>query len=121
MFGFVVLITLFRLITRRTWSALLLASLLAMLGSAPGGDNQTTYVIVFGLTLTLTWTVLLRVGLVAFVSMHSVVTLVWHLPLTTDPASWYFGSSLATLSFVVGLAGWGLYRWLAGSSLPAYR
>ena len=66
--------------------------------------------------------VLFRFGLLAVMVYHTVNSLTSGLPLTADPSSWYFGTTLCAIVLLLGLASWGAYhalgkRFLASSEV----
>ena len=118
MLGIVVLLTISRLVTGRTWIALTVVSAVAILGTyGVGGTRAIPFFLIFPLTLGLNWLVLLRFGILSCLTLHIVRSIVRNLPLSVDPSDWYWSSSAVTLALLVGLAVWGFYRSIDGRLL----
>ena len=96
----VVVLLLIRLVVRKTWIAVGLALLVAIpLSGAPIG-----WELIFVLAAPLVGlTVFLRVGLLAYATIFFTDVLV-RVPLTLDPAVWFFGRSLLVLLMLAALA-----------------
>ena len=61
----------------------------------------------------------MRVGLLALATLYFVERLFVAVPLTLDPAVWYFPASAVTLSLVAGLAIYGAAVTCFASTVPA--
>jgi eukaryotic-like serine/threonine-protein kinase len=88
------------LIVRKTWIAVSLAILIAIPLSRVAFGWPVIFVLAAPL---LTYTVFLRVGLVAFIATYFVDVL-FRVPVTLDPSAWYFGNSLVVLLGLAALA-----------------
>ncbi len=113
-----------RLITRRTWAAVVGAVLLssvtyvAYLVSEPQVPLAFR-VAYFVLPGAATVFLLLRFGLVAALVGNAMHLMLIFAPLTLDPASWYIDRSLIVLGIVAAVVGYGFYTSLAGR--PIFR
>ena len=116
MFGIVVLLTITRVLTRRTWVALVVMSAVAIAG-ASGSNPAIPFLIVFPMTLALNWLVLLRFGVLSYLTLHVVRSIARFLPLSVDSSNWYLSSSALTLGALLALVFWGFYRALDGRLL----
>jgi hypothetical protein len=95
-------LVLFRLILRRTSLALAAILAFAVPLLAPMASAVELTALLFGVSCGLF--VLLRVGVLALMSMMLASRLMTTLPLTLDIDAWYFGRSLCVLIVMAGLA-----------------
>jgi eukaryotic-like serine/threonine-protein kinase len=107
----------FRLLLRRTWAALIVASLVGTVLFYPDSGSIPGYLVGILLWTTIVWLVLFRAGLLAFAAMFNVMRLIDQVPLTPDPASWYLGATLLSLAFIVAPALYGFWTSQAGRPL----
>ena len=109
-------LVLLRLIVRRTWIAIAIlaaaANPLYAVSASPSGALFAAALILIALA------VLLRVGVLATVTMAVVAEATKYLPLTLEPQAWYFGQSLVVLLSINALAICGFFVALAGR--PAF-
>jgi hypothetical protein len=114
--AFLLLVT--RLVVRKTWIAVLVG-LFASIPFVPGGSSAPFGWELIGVMVArlLTFTLFLRVGLLAQFAMMFTVLLV-RVPLTLDPDAWYFAYSLVVLLIVTALATYGFLVSLGGR--PAF-
>jgi hypothetical protein len=110
--GGVAVLVLLRLILRRTWIASMVLIVLIVPSLAAG--TSTSDVAVAILLSVVGLTVLLRVGLFAYVAMFVVMDVLTLLPLTLDTDAWYFGQSLVVLLLIGALATYGFLVSLGG-------
>jgi hypothetical protein len=101
---------------RRTWIASMVLVALAVPIVAHG--TSALDVVLATLVVTLSLTVLLRVGVVAHMAMLVVTGFLTWLPLTLDTNAWYFGQSVIGLLLIGGLATYGFLVALGGR--PAF-
>jgi Protein kinase domain len=109
-------LVLLRLIVRRTWIAIAILAAAAVplyaVSPSPSGALFAAALILVALA------VLLRVGVLATVTMAVVAEATKYLPLTLDTQAWYFGQSLIVLLSINALAIYGFFVALAGR--PAF-
>jgi hypothetical protein len=107
-----------RMVVRKTWIAASLVVLLAVAGGVGGDDLQVGWALFWAVGGGLfAATILLRLGLLAFVVMLLFAGLLRG-PVTLDLDAWNFGTSLVTLLVVAALAIYGSTVALAGR--PAF-
>jgi Protein kinase domain len=96
-----------RVILRKTWLAAAVLAFLTM-PLTPGGIPQSVpeFICVMATSLILI-AVVLRAGLLAFLTTFLSYNLLTRLPVTLDIGAWYFGTSLTTLLIVAALATYG--------------
>ena len=114
---------LLRQIVRNTWIAAALLSVLflpiSVGGTGVGAWQSSWEVTALGLlTLLMALTVLVRFGLVAFVTMGLVNRMLTAFPLTLDTNAWYVGSSATILLLVGALAAYGCVVSLGSLPVP---
>jgi eukaryotic-like serine/threonine-protein kinase len=113
--GFFMLLVLRRLF-RRTWLA---ALVLIAINVAMAGLNLSLVDLgYYAGTTALFVVIVLRVGLLAGVTMLVSERLLTRLPLTLDFNAWYMGASTAVLLLVAGIAIWGFNRTMARRRPP---
>ena len=96
-----------RILVRKTWIAVGLLTFLAIAVGAGGTELRWGWPLLWAVGAGLfTVTVLLRLGLLAFVAMLLVAGLL-RAPVTLDLNAWNFGTSLVTLLVVAVLAVYG--------------
>ena len=106
-------VLLVRMLIRKTWAAvgvLLVLGTPLIVGSASGLVGFLGAVAIAGVALT----ILLRIGLLAYAVTLMCERILRHVPLTLDPHSWYFGSSVLMLLLVATIAGYGFIVSLGG-------
>jgi serine/threonine-protein kinase len=108
-----------RLLLRKTWIAVVVFTVLAMLLFNPGTGHPVLYVIGVLTGMLLFWFVLFRFGLLPIVLGRTVCDLLLLLPLTFDLTIWYGYVTLLTLFVTVGVAAWGF--WIALAGRPLFR
>jgi serine/threonine-protein kinase len=106
-----------RVLVRRTWIAIVAATVLFLFVFLPAHGNLLVYLLSFLVTVALFWIVLLRIGLLAVLVGATIRDLLQALPLTFDLTAWHADVTLLTLAVVLGLAGWGFWVSLAGRPL----
>jgi hypothetical protein len=111
------LIFLLRLILRRSWLAGLAFVAILTAGQSLGSHYPQLDVAYFALAYAFTFLILLRFGLTPLVVGLAIANFVGSSPLTLDPSAWYFGSSMAVLLAVVGIATYGFQTSVAGRAL----
>lgn len=100
--------------------SLALAATCVLFGTAlvEYGTGPFLFRVAMGLAVTPILAVLLfRCGLLAFCSGAFMIAISTKVPLSLDPASWYFSQSLLTLLLVSGLALFAFRRALGGTHL----
>ena len=113
----VFVLLLIRITLRRTWIAVLVYLLVAI-PFTPSEDPAWGEVLLFMIPGPLLGMVLLlRVGLLAHLAMMTTYLLI-RVPITLDPAAWYFGHSLVALLVLAALATYGFLVSLGGR--PAF-
>jgi len=115
-FGVVTLLVL-RVLLRKTWIAIVVATVLFFFVYMPPQGNLLPYLLGFLVLVALHWAVLFRVGLLTVLVGTTIRELLLTLPLTFDLTAWYAHVTLLTLALVLGLAGWGFWVSLAGRPL----
>jgi serine/threonine-protein kinase len=115
MIGIMMLLVL-RLLLRRTWIAVIVFSVLAILMFYSGTSHPAPYLIGMGLSLAAYWLVLFRVGLLPIL-LGPVVANLFLLPLTYDLTAWYGYVTVLVLFVTLGVAVWGFWVSLAGRPL----
>ena len=115
--GGILMFLVLRILLRRTWFAIGLVTLLAMIMFNPGRGNPAVYLIGFLLTMSFLWIVLFRFGLLAFIVGGTVNELLGQMPIGPDLASWRGAPTVLTLIILLALAGWGFWISLAGRPL----
>jgi Protein kinase domain len=109
------MLLLLRLILRRTWIAV---PALLVLGATINGNVSSPWPVIYALsTGALFVTIVLRFGLLAGVVAVVCERLLTRLPITLEPAAWYFGSSMAVVLLVLAAGIWGFT--LAQARRPA--
>jgi hypothetical protein len=94
----------FRLLSRRTWIAVAVTSLMGMLAYYPGTGSFLLHAATFIPPMCLFWLALFRFGLLAILIATSLDTLLRFMPLTFDLSAWYAAPSVLTLLLIVGLS-----------------
>jgi serine/threonine-protein kinase len=112
-------ILIFRLLLRRTWAAVVVSSLLAVVLFYPNHGSIPGYLVESLLVYPIVWLVLFRVGLLAFAAWFTVSALVNIMPLTLHPAPWYLGSTLLSLALILAPALYGF--WISRAGRPLFR
>ena len=117
----VILLVFLRLLTERAASSLWFVLVLGLVtvgdqGTSLRGDWLLAAVYAAVLAGSLLF-VLLRFGLLAAAIGMMVGSWFWSRPLTTDPQSWFFHSTVITVIAVLGLTVWGMRAALAGRPL----
>jgi eukaryotic-like serine/threonine-protein kinase len=115
-FGIMMFLVL-RLLLRRTWAALAIWLVLAVVLFNPGSGNPWPYLISVAIVFFLFWLVFFRSGLLAVVTGLSIMFLLKSLPLTYELWAWHGQTALLVLALVLGVAVWGLWTALAGRPL----
>jgi serine/threonine-protein kinase len=115
-FGVITLLVL-RVLLRKTWIAIVVASVLFVFVFMPSHGNPLPHLLGFLVLVSLFWIVLFRVGLLAILVGSTIHVLLQILPLTFDLTAWYAHVTLLALAVVLGLAGWGFWVSLAGRPL----
>jgi serine/threonine-protein kinase len=110
---------LFRLVLRRTVSALVAVSLLGMVLFSRDAGNIPAYLVAYCAWMAICWFVLFRAGLLAFAAMFVVSGLLEVLPLIPNPPAWYLGTMLLSLAVVVAPALYGF--WISQAGRPLFR
>jgi hypothetical protein len=109
-------LTLFALILRRRWLAVLawlaLFSGIGLLSAGPWSGR-----IAVALAFALAPLALVRFGLLSLVAAIFTSSLVSVIPMTTNPSPWYAGGVIFGFAVLVGLAGYGAWIASAGRSL----
>jgi hypothetical protein len=113
----VTLFLVFRVLTRRTWAAIVVVSLIGFVGLYPGAGNLTVWIAGTVPLMVMFWYLYLRVGLLPLILCASIKDLVVHLPLTFDLSSWYAPAGLPALLVVLLVAYWGFRTSVAGRPL----
>ncbi len=113
-----------RLITRRTWAAVVGAVLLSSVSYVAYLVSEPQVPLAFRVVYFLfpgaaTVFLLLRFGLVAALVGNAMYLMLLFVPLTLDPSSWYIDRSLIVLGIVAAVFGYGFYTSLAGQ--PIFR
>lgn len=115
LFFFMVLFFL-RLVTRRTWIAIVIfLALFSCIGFAAGSFQPIValFALFFGATIV---TLLLRFGLLALIAAWTYRQMASSTALTLDPSAWYSGTSLFVIGLAVGVAALALANALRGRS-----
>ena len=112
--GILIIVLICRVLFRRPWLAYLVVLLLGSLPSIISG-LPAIVAIMPALVLAVVLLVLARFGLLAF--LVSVVFSSWHVALTTDPSSWFFGASVATMALFAAIAIYAFVVSLGGQKL----
>jgi hypothetical protein len=87
---------------------------ITFLGDANGTlAGRTIYSLICGAVVVI---VLRRFGFLALVSAATFITVLWRVPLTLDPSSWYFNGSATALLFLAAIAIYGFVISTAGKS-----
>jgi Protein kinase domain len=111
------LIFLLRLGLRRSWLAGLAFTAILTAEQSLGSHYPLLDTAYFTLAYAFTFLILLRFGLTPLVVGLAIADFVGSSPLTLDPSAWYFGSSMAVLLVVVGIAAYGFQTSVAGRPL----
>jgi uncharacterized membrane protein len=117
--GFVVVLVALRLLIRRGWIALSLALLLFVSVAMPRGELVGLNLALAGLSTALLLGVLMRVGLLAAMTALIVHYTLQSNVLTWELTTWPGDTSWLALAIVLGLAGVGCWRALAGRTQVA--
>jgi serine/threonine-protein kinase len=112
--GFVVVLVALRLLIRRGWIALSLATLLFVSVAMPRGELVGLNLALAGLSTTVLLGVLMRVGLLAAMTALIVHSTLQSNVLTWELTTWPGDTSWLALAIVLGLAGVGCWRALSG-------
>jgi hypothetical protein len=99
--------------------AVIAVSLCGILLFLPDSGSVPGFLIGFAVVLALAWLLLLRFGLLAFAAYFCTAGLIEQAPLSLSPSSWYAGSMLLALLFIVAPALWGFWTSRGRRSLPA--
>jgi serine/threonine-protein kinase len=113
----IITLLLLRVLLRKTWIAIVVATALFIFVFMPSHGDLLPYLFAFLIVVSLFWIVLFRVGLLAVLVGETINLLLRILPLTFDLTAWYAHVTLLTLAVVLGLAGWGFWVSLAGRPL----
>jgi serine/threonine-protein kinase len=113
----VILILVLRVLVRKTWIAVSVASVLFLAFYLPSYGHLLPYVVGMLVAMALFWIVLFRIGLLAIFVGATVRDLLLYLPLTFDLGAWYAEVTLVAVAIVAGLAAWGFWVSLAGRPL----
>ena len=113
----VMLFLVLRLLFRRAWPAILLVSLVGVMINKPDSGSLAVYAGFLAIALPLFWFVLLRFGLLAFVTMFSTGDLLTQLPMTFDFSAWYAGAGVPALILILGMTAWAFRVAVAGRPL----
>lgn len=111
---------LMRLLLRRDWLAGASLGLLLIFGTLTfyGSVSMTLPIVLANAVLLIALTlVLVRLGLLALISMLVASQLLFLVPLTLDASRWYFGYTLGVLFAISALAAYAFYISLGGRSL----
>jgi hypothetical protein len=111
--GTLFFVVLIRTAVRREWFAIIILSVIAA-PLAPGGAASLAGLVWAFATAVICVAVVMRVGLLAGAVALINLRLFTYVVLTGDPSSWYFGSTVAVLLLVAGLATYGFIVALAG-------
>jgi serine/threonine-protein kinase len=117
MWGLTSIFLVFSLVVRRDWIAAALLSGLVVVAFGPGFAQSGWVLALFGFQLAIFIMVLLRFGVLALMVWSFVGIAIALIPLTLDPAAWYFGASLTKMVVVGGLAIYGFLVALGGRPL----
>jgi eukaryotic-like serine/threonine-protein kinase len=115
----VTLLVIFRLLLRRTASALVVGAVLGSILFYPETGSIPGYIVGFCFSIVIAWAVLFRFGLLAFAAMFHVYRLLDRMPLTLHPEGWYMGTMLLTLTFIAAPPLWGF--WTSQAGRPLFR
>jgi serine/threonine-protein kinase len=115
----ITLFLMFRLLFRHMVPAVIAVSLCGILLFLPDSGSVPGFLIGFAVVLALAWLLLLRFGLLAFAAYFCTAGLIEQAPLSLSPSSWYAGSMLLALLFIVAPALWGFWTSRGRRSLPA--
>jgi hypothetical protein len=121
-FFVIFILLLVRLVVRKTWIAVVIMTLMQIFVMISFGGDPRMLIVAGILVAVVMFIVLFRFGLLAVMVYHTVNSLTSGLPLTADPSSWYFGTTLCAIVLLLGLASWGAYhalgkRFLASSEV----
>ncbi len=116
-FNAIMLFLVLRIVTRRTWIAVALASLLAVVMFNPGSGTPWPYVTTFAVIAALVWVVLFRAGLLAVLVGFSVNSVLSSLRMTSELTAWHALPMWLAIGAVTWVAGWAFYVSLAGRPL----
>ena len=107
----------FRLLLRRTWAAVVVASLVPIVLFYPDSGSIPGYLVSILLWLVIAWLVLFRAGLLGIAVWFTITFLMDQIPLTPHPSPWYLGATLLSLACIVAPALYGFWISLAGRPL----
>jgi hypothetical protein len=110
-FMVVILLTVLRVLLRRTWLAIGVISVVGYLMFDPGYGQPFDHAVSVAVVLTIFWLVLFRIGLLAAVAALTVDGLLRTMPLGAST------SALLALLVVLAIAAWGFWTSLAGRPL----
>ncbi|MDX1388485.1 MAG: serine/threonine-protein kinase, partial [Acidobacteriota bacterium] len=116
MIGIMMLLVL-RILTRQTWIAVGLMTIIFFFVVNPGEGNQVVFAIGLLLVAAVHWFVLFRYGLLAVLVGGTLGELFQNLPLTFNLTAWYGVPTLLIAALTLFLAGWGFWVSLAGRPL----
>jgi serine/threonine-protein kinase len=110
-------LVLLRIVLRRLWAAVLLVTVIVgIVGGAVSPESPVLGAAWFVLICLVAIAVLVRLGLLALVSLRAFS--VWGtLLVTSDPSAWYFGQSAATILALAAIACYAFYTSLGGQPL----
>jgi hypothetical protein len=103
-----------RVVLRGQWRAALGFAAIFMVLNALGSDHPWLGALIGFLYFGSGAFIVLRWGLVSFVTGTFVNALMFDPPPTLDASAWYFGYMLLILGMAAGLATWGFYVSVAG-------
>ena len=109
----------FRLLLRRTWAAVVVASLVPMVLFFPDSGSIPGYLVGILLAFTIAWLVLFRAGLLGLAAWFSIIFLIDQMPITPHPAAWYLGSTLLSTALIIAPALYGF--WISQAGRPLFR
>ena len=115
----VMLMFMLRVLLRRTWLMVLVASLLVAVLFNPGQGHPAPYLVSVLVGLSGFWFVFLRFGLLPIVVGSVFIDATLNLPLTFDLGAWWSTPTWLVLLLCLGIAGWGFWTALAGR--PVFR
>jgi hypothetical protein len=107
-----------RMLLRRTWAAIGVVTILALVLFNQGQGVPTPgFLLGFGFGIAIFWVTFLRLGFLSLVVAFSLSDFLSVLPLSLDFSSWHSGPTILYLLLMVGLAVYGFRTSLAGRSL----
>lgn len=110
----VMIVALMRLLLRKTWLAVGLLLPIMFLLFLPAEGSPVPHLIGMPLFIGLFFLVLFRVGFLASAASMCTFSLTLDMPITPDPSSWFFSSTVLTLAVIAALALYGFKIALPG-------